>query len=357
MNCSKIGVIGATGLVGKTLLTILCNHGYVKNIKACASDLSVGTVLKIDTNNVINNLILEQLTTNFFSGLNVVFFCADTSTSLKWIPYAQNKGIFVIDNSSAFRMDPNVPLIVPEINGHLIETSNGVIANPNCCTALLCMVLYPLTKLSTILRVDVCTYQAVSGAGIAGITELETQSKQYVNGVPLTTSTFGSQIYGNCFSHNTPIDKETGFCEEELKISYETTKIIPTIAEVSATCVRVGVYTSHSESIKLVFENLVEESDVIESLRNFDGVTVVDDRTNNKFPEPVLASGNTNVFVGRIRRDLHDKSGKVYKLFLCGDQLLKGASWNAFQIFKEYETIVDRIAITSQTNNVGDVST
>jgi aspartate-semialdehyde dehydrogenase len=336
INSLKIGVIGATGLVGKTLLTILCDHGYAQNIKTCASDSSIGTVLNINKNNTYN-FVLEQLTTNFFSDIDVVFFCADTDTSLVWVPYAQKKGIFVIDNSSAFRMNSDIPLIVPEINRHLIETSKGIIANPNCCTALLCMVLYPLTKLSTILRVDVCTYQAVSGAGIAGITELETQSKEYINGEPLTKKTFGSQIYGNCFSHNTPIDVETGFCEEELKISHETTKIIPTIKEVSATCIRIGVYTSHSESIKLVFENPVEELDVIESLKNFAGVTVIDDRINNTFPEPVLASGNTNVFVGRIRKDLYDKSGKIYKLFLCGDQLLKGASWNAFQIFKEYE--------------------
>lgn len=337
MNLSKIGVIGATGLVGKTLLSILCEHGYVQNINICASDSSVGTVVKINT----NSFVLQKLEEHFFSNLDVVFFCADTDTSLKWIPFAQNKGIFIIDNSSAFRLNPNVPLVVPEINGNLIGTSCGVIANPNCCTALLCMVLYPLTKLSKISRVDVCTYQAVSGAGIAGITELENQSKQYINKEPLTTKTFGSQIYGNCFSHNTPIDEETGFCEEELKISHETTKIIPTIEEVSATCVRIGVYTSHSESVKIVFENSVEESDIIECLKKFNGVVVIDDRQNNKFPEPVLASGNTNVLVGRIRKDLYDKSGKVYKLFLCGDQLLKGASWNAFQIFQEYEKLSD----------------
>lgn len=347
-NIFNIGLVGATGIVGKTLLTILCNNGYsrqqhiknIKNIRVCASDTSIGSSINICE----NEFILEKLDDDFFSNINVVFFCADTNTSLKWIPFAQKKGIFIIDNSSAFRMDPHVPLIIPEINGHLIESSNGIIANPNCCTALLCMILYPLSKLSKIQRVDVSTYQAVSGAGIAGMNELVTQSKEYVNGEPLTIKTFGSQIYGNCFSHNTPIDLTNGYCEEELKISYETTKIIPDIKEVSATCIRVGVYTSHSESVKIVFENSVEESDIVESLNKFSGVTVLDDREHNKFPEPILASGKTDVFVGRIRKDLFDKSGKTYNLFLCGDQLLKGASWNAFQIFKQYENnIIDKI--------------
>lgn len=335
----QIGIVGATGLVGKTLLTILCEHKYGKNIKVCASDLSIGSNLSCNK----DIFTLTQLNNDFFTDLHVVFFCADTNVSTQWVPIAKQKGIFVIDNSSAFRLHENVPLIIPEINAHLIEFSDGVIANPNCCAALLCMILYPLTKLSKIARVDVSTYQAVSGAGISGIEELETQSKQYMNGEQLTAKTFSSQIYANCFSHNTPIDLETGYCEEELKISYETTKIIPEISEVSATCIRIGVYTSHSISVKIVFANPTNEFNIRERLKTFPGVVVMDDRVGGKFPEPIIASGNTNVFVGRIRKDLYDKSERTYKLFLCGDQLLKGASWNAFQIFREFEKSVFKL--------------
>ncbi len=343
-NSLLIGIVGVTGLVGKKLLNILYNYEYF-NLKLCASDASENMEMMIGD----KIYKLEKLSEDFLSKLHVVFFCADTNTSLTWVPIAQKLGVFVIDNSSAFRMNSNVPLVIPEINGHLIEQSEGIIANPNCCTALLCMVLYPLTKLSKILRVDVSTYQAVSGAGIAGVTELERQTKQYANNQPITKKTFESQIYGNCFSHNTSIDIESGYNEEELKISQETPKILGTNIKVSATSVRVGVYTSHSESVKIVFENPVEEADIIQALMNFDGVSVLNDRTNNKFPEPILANENTNVFVGRIRKDLHDNTKTVYNLFLCGDQLLKGASWNAFQIFKEYERlIIEEIKITKK---------
>lgn len=336
----RIGIIGATGIVGNKLLNIFYDHGYCSkkytSFKLAASDNSAGSNVHIKE----FTYELIKVSEDFFDSLDVVFFCADNETSIKWVPIAQLKGAFVIDNSSAFRMYENVPLVIPEINGHLIESSNGVIANPNCCTALLCMILYPLLSLSEIVSVDVSTYQAVSGAGNAGIAELTSQMKSFVHCKEIIPRTFPSQICANCFSHNTKIDSDTGYNDEELKIASETPKILnrPNI-DVSATCVRIPVFTSHSESVKIVFATKVNESDIRKVLENFNGVTVMDDRENNKFPEPLIASNNTNVFVGRIRKRLNDETGKVYNMFICGDQLLKGASYNAFQIFKEFEKL------------------
>lgn len=340
----KVGIIGVTGLVGKKILEFIDDELMRREIKVCASNSNVGSVISVNS----HEYILEKLCHDFFENLDVVFFCADDDTSIRWVPVALNYRLFVIDSSSAFRTNNNVNLIIPEINGHLLkeiamDKTNSknkicnIVASPNCCATLLCMILYPLTKLSNITRVDVDTYQAVSGAGIRGIEELEKQTTQYCMNEKIETNIFKSQIYGNCFSHNSKIDETTKFCEEELKISFETKKIIPTISEISATCVRIPVYTSHSESVKIVFENSVDEKDIFDSLNNFSGVTVINDNESNKFPEPIIASDNTDVFVGRIRRDLYDTEKKIYKLFICGDQLLKGASWNSFQIFKTYE--------------------
>jgi aspartate-semialdehyde dehydrogenase len=335
MNKFKIGIVGVRGLVGKTLLRILCENGYGSNIKVCATDANIGIDIIID--NYVFTLI--KLDIDFFNNLDIIFFCADTKTSLKWIPKINKKKVLIIDNSSAFRSNDNVPLIIPEINGNIILDSYGVVSNPNCCATLLCMVLYPLLQLSNIKRVDVSTYQSVSGAGIGGINELENQTIEVVKNEPITKKIFKSQIYGNCFSHNTEIDINTGYCEEELKICNETKKILSNNLEISATCIRIGVFTSHSESVKIVFENSVDEYDLRNALNNFKGVVIVDDRINNIFPEPINTSGKTDVFVGRIRKDLYDKSGKTYNLFLCGDQLLKGASYNSYQIFKKYEEL------------------
>ena len=343
MNNIRIGIIGVTGLVGKTLLALLCDDNtstYSNNIKVCASDNSVGITMTYNN----NNFQLARLDESFFDLLDVVFFCADTNTSTKWVGYANSRGVFVIDNSSAFRLNTDVPLVIPEINGYLIEeTEHGLIANPNCCTAILCMAIFPLLKLSEIKRIDVSTYQAVSGAGQAGITELTNQCNQFTRATDITSSAFPSQIFANCFSHNTPIDEDTGYCEEELKMIWETRKILNRDIEISATCVRIPVFTSHSESVKITFENPVLESDIRSALQNFKGVKIMDDIQNGKFPEPVLASGQTDIFVGRIRRDYFDRTNTVYHMFICGDQLLKGASYNAFQIFKEYEKITNEI--------------
>lgn len=339
-NNKTIGIVGATGIVGLTLIDILCKNNYSNNLKLSASDKSIGKVLEISN----NNFNLVKLDDSFFDDINFVFFCTDTDISKKWVPFAMQKNIFITDCSSAFRMCSDVPLIIPEINGNLIEKCNGLVASPNCVSSLLSMCLFPLiNNLSNINKIYVTTYQAVSGAGLAGIKELELQTKQFSNGEELFVNTFKSQIYGNCFSHNSQIDINNGYNEEELKVINETNKILNTNIEISPTCVRVPVFTSHSLDVTIIFENSVNEKDIRNTLNKFNGVQILDDRLNNNFPEPFLTSGKTDVLIGRIRPDFSDKTNKIYKLWICGDQLLKGASYNAFQIFKKYEDIMNLI--------------
>ena len=211
-----------------------------------------------------------------------------------------------------------------------------MIANPNCSTAILCMILYPLLKLEKIIRVDVCTYQAVSGAGKLAIDELLDQIHSYSNNLKLEQKIFKSQILLNCFSHNSSIDLDNGYNEEEIKIINETKKILDTDIEVSASCMRVPVLRSHTESVKIVFEKPVDETLLRTALENFSGVKIHDFRKENSFPEPLMVEKTGDILVGRIRKDYHIKDGTVYHLNICGDQLLKGAALNAFQIFEIY---------------------
>lgn len=360
LSTATIGIIGVTGIVGNELIQLFNKHTSNHNIKLCASDKSVGTVLDFDN----KKYTLEKLDENFFNDeMKFAFFCANDEVAIKWATYASDKNIICIDNSAAHRMNPFCPLVIPEINFDKICMNDKIIANPNCSTVLLCMVLYPLTKLSDIVSVDVTTYQAVSGAGQAGIDELENQMRQYHHNamtsnlncfkkyfeteypylhslyndqVNIPKSTFKSQILLNCFSHNSSIDMESGYNGEELKIMNETNKILNTTINISATCVRIPVMRAHSESVKIVFENPVSEDEIMDSLKNMNGVKILNDKQNNLFPEPLIASGTYDVYVGRIRMDYNDKSGRVWHLFLCGDQVLKGAALNAFQIYLKY---------------------
>lgn len=329
MTNECIGIIGATGVVGKELFALLVSNGHT-NLKLCASERSIGSEIL----NGDKSYVIEKLCESFFDNMSVAFFCSDNDISQTWGPMAINKGAIVIDNSSAFRLNIEIPLIIPEINSHLLQNKNHkLIANPNCSTVILCMSLFPLQKLNKIIRVDVSTYQAVSGAGQAGIDELNGQIKNYakMEYIPQPKA-FKSQILLNCFSHNSLIDLESGYNGEELKIIQETIKILDTPIEISATCIRVPVMRAHCESVKIVFENPVDEISIRNCLANMDGVKLLDNREENLFPEPLIASRKTDVFVGRIRRDYFDNTGKTWHMFLCGDQLLKGAAWNAFQI-------------------------
>lgn len=340
MSDIKIGIIGATGAVGVCLYEILINNNYT-NIKVCASDNRVGKQLSEDYPNVK----CEKLNEDFFNDLQVTFFCSDNEISKKWIPYAESRKIISIDNSSHFRLYESVPLIVPEINKNLITKKDLIIANPNCSSVILCMSIFPLFLKNKIKRIDVSTYQAVSGAGIAGLMQLRKEMVQKVmsnnklgeefelkDKYMSLKNPFNEPILENVFSHNSDIDYMTGYNGEELKIIQETCKIIDSEIEISATCIRVPVPRSHSEAITITFENDVDEDSVRQSLKEFKGVTLIDDKKNNNFPTPQKAQNNTDVFVGRIRADLFDS--KKLHLFACGDQILKGASYNAFQIFE-----------------------
>jgi len=319
----KLGVVGATGLVGGELIKLLLTSGF-KSFKLCASDKSIGKM--------IHDYYVEPLNEEFFNDLQVVFFCADNATSLKWVPYAIEKNIYVIDNSSAYRKD--FPIIIPEINSHLLETSR-IIANPNCSTAILCMVLYPLLKLEKIVSVDVCTYQAVSGAGEKAVEEYHKQIEAYSKHEPLVPGVFKTPILSNCFSHNSKMDVESGYNEEEDKIITETVKILDSPIQVSPCCIRIPVERAHTEVIKIVFEKPVEESVLRMALQNFPGISIRDKRETNEFPEPFYSSGKYDISVGKIRKNRHIRDGTVYEMMACGDQLLKGAALNAFQIYLE----------------------
>ena len=328
-----IGIIGSTGSVGEELIKLLeKNHlnFNITNIKLFASEKSAGK------NIIINNkdYIIEVLKEDSFVNLDVAIFCASSSISKKYAPIAIKSNCKVIDNSSAYRMDKNVPLIIPEINGNLVKKDTFLIANPNCCTALLCVVIGCLHKKYQIKRLVISTYQSASGAGKDGLNELESQLLDYNSEKKYKTDVFGRQYLNNIFSHNTPIDLETGYNQEELKIIEETNKILNSKIRISTTCIRVPVFRSHCESVNIEFGKEVDLIEIRNLLQNQEGVQVVDDCLNGIFPEPINSQNKFDVQVGRIRFDIGDETKKTINLFLSGDQLLKGAALNAYQILK-----------------------
>ena len=322
----NIGIFGATGLVGQEFLKLLEIKKTINynSIRLFASESSVGKTIRF--NNF--NLAIEKYDESVFKELNAIVLCTNSDISKQIVQMALRYNCLIIDNSSAFRMNTNVPLVVPEINGDLISTSK-IIANPNCCTALLCMILHPLDKINKIKRVIVSTYQSASGAGQKGLDELLNPSMEY--------PVFGRQYMYNVFSHNSEIDEHTGYNDEEIKIMQETKKILNSDIQISATCVRVPVLRAHSESVNIEFTNSINLEDVRFTLKNTDGVKLEDNPPYNEFPEPIKVENKEEVMVGRIRYDLSDSSNKTINLFLCGDQLLKGAALNAYQILEMYE--------------------
>jgi len=321
----NIGIFGATGLVGKEFLKLLDdNHLNIKfnKLRLFASESSIGK--KINFRN--SNLIIENYNDKVYSELDVLILCTSSNVSKIIINSAKNYDCLIIDNSSAFRFDKDVPLVVPEINGHLIK-NNNIIANPNCCTALLTLVLYPLHLKYKINKVIVSTYQSASGAGQKGLDELVLNPTE---SYPI----FGRQYLYNVFSHNSEIDLHTRYNDEELKIILETKKILNSDIKISATCVRVPTIRAHAESVHIEFQNETKLNDIRNILNNQSGVIIEDNIENNEFPEPIKVENKFEVMVGRIRHDLSDDSKKSINLFLCGDQLLKGAALNAYQILK-----------------------
>lgn len=324
----KVAVVGATGAVGSEILRLLGDRRFpVREVVPLASARSAGKSVVA----VGREWTVQPLGPSCFDGVDVAFFSAGASRSKEYAPLAVEAGALVVDNSSAFRMDPDVPLIVPEINADAMLPHHRIIAVPNCSAIILLMAVAPLRALGRIRRILVSTYQSASGAGAAAMEELRTQAEDVLAGRPAQPYVFDQPIAFNLFSHNTPISDD-GFNGEERKVIEESQKILgmPDLW-VTPTCIRVPVMRAHSESITVEFEgDAPSEESVRRVLEGAAGVRVVDDRAANRFPTPLEASGQDDVLVGRIRRDPFDP--RSLSLFACGDQLLKGAALNALQI-------------------------
>jgi aspartate-semialdehyde dehydrogenase len=330
MRPQNIAVVGATGAVGVEILRVLERRNFpVASLKLLASKRSVGKTLEFKG----KPHKVEELTADAFKGVDIAFFSAGATRSREFIPAAKAAGAVVIDNSSAFRMDPNTPLVVPEVNPGDLRKHKGVVANPNCTAAILAVAVWPIHQAVGIRRIVVSTYQSASGAGAAAMRELEDQAHEFAEGKEITHSVFLHQIAFNVFSHNTKV-ADNGYNEEENKVVEETRKMFhaPDLPIVP-TCIRVPVLRAHSESIVLELEAPMSPEEARAILSRAPGVKIVDDPAANHFPMPLEASGDLDVHVGRIRRDLSNPNGLA--LFVAGDQLLKGAAWNAVQIAEE----------------------
>lgn len=323
----NVAILGATGAVGAELLQLLEERNFpIKSLKLLASPRSAGKTLKFKG----EDITVEAVTEASFKGVDILLASAGGSTSKKWAAIAVAAGAVVVDNSSAFRMDPEVPLIVPEINPEAAKDHKGIIANPNCTTILMGVAIYPLHKQNPIKRVVVSTYQSASGAGARAMEEVRQQTEAILSGDQPKTESFPYPLAFNLFPHNSPLDDQ-GYCQEEMKMVNETRKILgePDL-KVSATCVRVPVLRAHSEAINLEFEAPFEPAAAKEILSTAPGVTVVEDWEKNYFPMPIDATGKDPVLVGRIRKDISQDYG--LEMWLCGDQIRKGAALNAVQI-------------------------
>jgi aspartate-semialdehyde dehydrogenase len=325
----NVAIVGATGAVGQEFLTVLAERNFpIKNLRLLASARSVGKKIEFAG----KTYSVEELTKHSFKDVKIAFFSAGGSISKEFAPAAVSAGAIIVDNTSAFRMKEGVPLVVPEVNPEQIAKHNGLIANPNCSTIIMNVPVWPLHKVNHVKRMIVSTYQAVSGAGAAGLHELEQQIKAYAAGEKIQKNLFPHQIVANLFSHNSKISSN-GYNEEENKMVNETRKIFgDDRIMISATCVRVPIPRAHSESINLEFERPITPQQVREILASAPGVTLVDDVEKNHFPMPLEASGQDNVLVGRIRQDISREDGRGIDLFVSGDQVRKGAATNAVQI-------------------------
>jgi aspartate-semialdehyde dehydrogenase len=326
----SVAVVGATGAVGIEFLRCLEERRFpLGELRLLASARSKGKKIQA----LKKKLTVEELTEASFKGIDIAFFSAGGSISRKFAPIAVKAGAVVIDNSSAFRMDPSVPLVIPEINPEAAKQHKGIIANPNCSTIIAITPLWPIHRKNRIRRLIASTYQAASGAGAAAMAELLESTRAHLENKEYKRTIFPHPYAFNLFSHNSRIDPATGYNEEETKMLNETRKIFddPEI-RVSATCVRVPVLRAHSEALNFECERPITPGEVRALLKDALGVKIVDDPEKNYFPMPCEATGQGDVLVGRIRQDMSDPSGKSIVLFVAGDQLLKGAALNGVQI-------------------------
>ncbi|MDB5580400.1 MAG: aspartate-semialdehyde dehydrogenase [Bradyrhizobium sp.] len=329
-NDPVVAIAGVTGAVGAEFIATMDRRGFrVGKLKALASARSAGNTIDFRG----QRIVIEELTENSFAGVDIALFSAGGGISRKFAPIAVKAGAVVVDNSSAFRMDPDVPLVIPEINARRIREHKGIIANPNCAAITALVPLWPIHRANRIKRVILSTYQAASGAGAAAMEELVESTRANLNGEAYAPKVLPHPYAFNLFNHNTAIDPVTGYNDEETKVIQETRKIFEDerIA-VGVTCVRVPVLRAHCEAITFECENPITEAEVREILSGAPGVRIVDDRVKNYFPMPIDASGQDDVLVGRIRKDLSDPTGHSISMFVAADQLLKGAALNAIQI-------------------------
>jgi aspartate-semialdehyde dehydrogenase len=329
-NDPVVAIAGVTGAVGAEFIATMDRRAFpVRKLKALASARSAGKTIDFRGQKVM----IEELTERSFDGVDIALFSAGGGISRKFAPIAVKAGAVVIDNSSAFRMDPNVPLVIPEINAGRIRDHKGIIANPNCAAITALVPLWPIHRNNRIKRLILSTYQAASGAGAAAMEELVESTRAYLNGEAFQPKVMPHPYAFNLFNHNTAVDPDTGYNDEETKVIKETRKIFEDdkIA-VGVTCVRVPVLRAHCEAITFECERPISEDEVRAILASAPGVRIVDDRAKNYFPMPIDASGQDDVLVGRIRKDLSDPSGHSISMFVAADQLLKGAALNAVQI-------------------------
>jgi|TARA_B100000809_G_scaffold58435_2_gene54911 aspartate-semialdehyde dehydrogenase len=323
-------LIGATGAVGQVFLRILEERNFpASDIRLCASERSFGKKIKVRG----EKLIVEEATPQLLSEVDFVFISASGSVSRQMAPLAVDQGAIVIDKSSAFRMDPTVPLVVPEINPGDLHDHHGIIASPNCTTTPMVMALKPLNEANPAKRIVAASYQSVTGTGASAGEELLAQSRDVLDGKDASMNVYPHQIAFNVLPHVEEF-LENGYTTEEMKMQNETRKILhaPDL-KVSTTCVRVPVMVSHAEAINVEFTDPISPGEVREILSTMPGVRVVDDPQANVYPMPVQSEGEDDVFVGRIRKDISLDNGIA--MWLTCDNLRKGAALNAIQIAEE----------------------
>ena len=322
-----VAIVGATGAVGEELLRVLERRAFpVERLLPLCSERSAGNSVSFRG----EQITAQRLSRESFAGIDIAFFSAGGSISREYAPLARDAGAVVIDNSSVFRMEPNVPLVIPEINGADVQQHRGLIANPNCTTAVALMALYPLHRAFGVRRVIAASYQAVSGSGARAIEELRSQSDAAAQNQPLVAEIYPHPIAFNLLPH---VDSflPGGYTKEEMKMQNEGRRImhLPEF-RASVTCVRVPVYRAHSVAVSAEFEKPVSVEQAHEVLAKAPGLELVDEPQNNRYPMPLFTAGKDNCEVGRVRRDCAFENGLSF--WVSGDQLLKGAALNAVQI-------------------------
>jgi aspartate-semialdehyde dehydrogenase len=325
----NVAIAGATGAVGVEMIETLEKRNFpVNELRLLASARSAGKTLKYNG----KDIVIEELTENSFENIDFALFSAGGDISKQYARAVVDSGAIMIDNSSAFRMDDSVPLVVPEVNAEDAFKHKGIIANPNCSTIIMVVAVNPLHKAKKLKRLVASTYQATSGAGAKGMEELEIQTRQLLNGEAIEPKAFAHRIGFNLIPH-IDVFQDNGYTKEELKMLNESRKIMhcPDLM-VSCTCVRVPVMRAHSESLNMEFEEAITPEEVRTILQSAPGVKLVDNTAAREYPMPIDASGLYDILAGRIRQDCSRTDGKGIDMFISGDQLLKGAALNAVQI-------------------------